>query len=578
MVNLTINNMPVAVEDGTTILDAAKVVGVHIPTLCHMDFHEIKMVNQSANCRVCMVEIEGARALAPACATAVTEGMVVHTSSPRAVNARRAIVELILSDHPKDCLICQWNQNCDLQELAANLNIKEVTLKGKRRSHPKDVSNFSLVRDLEKCILCRRCETMCNAVQTVGVYSAINRGFGTVMGTAFDAPIEETECTFCGQCVSVCPTGALGEADNTGGVWKALSDPGKTVVVQTAPAVRAALGEHFGMKPGARVTGKMVAALRRLGFDYVMDTNFAADLTAMEEAAELIHRMKNGGRLPILTSCCPAWINFIEFQFPELLDVPSTCRSPHEMFGVIAKTYFAEQIHTDPKDITVVSVMPCLAKKYEIRRPELELGDFASVDLVITTNELAGMIREAAISFESLPDEDFDSLMGESSGAGALFGTTGGVIEATIRTASEWHTGKKPDEITFTELRGLKGLREATVDFGGTDIKIAIAHGLGNARKLLEDIRDGKSMYHAIEIMACPGGCVGGGGQPVFSEERAEVLRKRQNALYAEDAESPVRCAHENSEVNKLYKEFLGEPFGGKAHKLLHTQYYDKSL
>ena len=578
MINLTINNMPVSAAEGTTILDAAKLVDVNIPTLCHMDLHDINMINQSANCRVCMVEVEGARTLVPACATSVTEGMNVHTNSPRAVNARRAIVELILSDHPKDCLVCEKNLKCELQELAATLNIKEFTPRGKRRIHPKDVSNFSLIRDPEKCILCRRCETMCNSVQTVGVYSAINRGFETVIGTAFEEPISETECTYCGQCVSVCPTAALDKVDNTQQVWKVLNDPKKIVIVQTAPAVRVALGEHFDMKPGSRVTGKMVSALKRLGFDYVMDTNFAADLTVMEEAAELLHRIKNGGRLPILTSCCPAWINFIEFQFPELLDIPSSCRSPHEMFGVVAKTYFAEQINAHPKNITVVSVMPCLAKKYEIHRPELEHYDLANVDYVITTTGLAEMIKEAAISFENLPDEEFDSVMGESSGAAAIFGSTGGVIEATVRTAYEWYTNKKLGKVEFEKLRGLKGLREATVDFDGTKLKIAIAHGLGNARKLLEDIRDEKSQYHAIEIMACPGGCIGGGGQPAHTGDKIKVLKKRQLALYDEDSENTIRCSHDNKEVLKLYEDYLGEPFGEKAHKLLHTKYFDKSL
>ena len=577
MINLTINNIPVTVSKGTTILDAAKTVNVNIPTLCHMDFHDINMINQSANCRVCMVEVEGARALVPACATAVTEGMVVQTSSPRAVNARRAIIELILSDHPTDCLGCGKNLKCELQTLAATHNITKFTPEGKRRKHPKDISNYSLIRNPEKCILCRRCETMCNKVQTVGVYSAVNRGFETVIGTAFDAPIAETECTFCGQCVSVCPTAALEKVDNNQEVLKALNDPNKLVIVQTAPAVRVALGELFGIKTGTSVTGKMIAALRRLGFDYVMDTNFAADLTVMEEATELLHRIKNGGRLPILTSCCPAWVNFIEFQFPELLDIPSSCRSPHEMFGVIAKTYFAKKLKVKPKDMVVVSVMPCLAKKYEIHRPELEHDESKNVDYVITTTGLADMIKEAAISFNNLPEEEFDSVMGESSGAAAIFGSTGGVIEATARTAYEWYTNKKLKKIEFTQLRGLKGLREATIDFDGTKINLAIAHGLGNARKLLEDIRDGKSEYHAIEIMACPGGCIGGGGQPIFAGDRGKVLAKRQLALYEEDAGSAIRCSHENKEVLQLYEEFLGEPFGKKAHKLLHTSYFDRS-
>ncbi len=578
MVNLTINNIKVSVEEGTTIVEAAKKVGIHIPTLCHLDMHDIKMVNQVATCRVCMVEIEGRRNLAPSCATEVTEGMVVHTNTLKAIKSRRTIVELLLSNHPKDCLICERNQNCELQSLAAELGIREVKYDGYRSHHEKDTSSFSLIRDAEKCILCRRCETMCNEVQTVGVYSAVHRGFDTVIGTAFDNPMLDTVCTFCGQCVSVCPTGALTQVDNTAEVWAALSDPEKYVIVQTAPAVRVALGEEFHIEAGTNVKGKMVSALRRIGFDKVYDTDFAADLTIMEEANELIERIKGNGRLPILTSCCPAWVKFIEHQFPELLDVPSTCKSPHEMFGAIAKTYLAEKLGVDPNKIVIVSVMPCIAKKYEAARPELTLSDEKkNVDLVISTRELARMIREAGINFNLLPDEEFDDIMGASSGAGVIFGTSGGVIEAALRTASSWLSGDKLGKIEFNELRGYKGIREAEVEINGQKLNIAIAHGLGNARELLENVRDNKANYHAIEIMACPRGCVGGGGQPYF-EHDITVLDKRTEAIYQDDEKSTIRFSHENPEIKKLYEEFLEKPGSHKAHELLHTKFTKRSL
>lgn len=577
LINITINNIKIQAEPGKTILECARENGVHIPTLCYINVHNTTMVNQVATCRVCMVEVEGRRNLAPACNTEITEGMVVRTNTIRAIKSRRKMIELFLSNHPKECLICARNQNCELQSLSAELRIREVKYKGAVSDFKKDNSSYSLVRDPNKCILCRRCETMCNLVQTVGVYSAVNRGFDTTMGTAFDNPMLDTACTFCGQCVSVCPTGALTQVVNTVGVWDAINDPDKFVIVQTAPAVRAALGEEFGYPIGTRVTGKMVSALRHIGFDKVYDTDFAADLTIMEEATELIHRIKNNGRLPMLTSCCPAWVKFIEHQFPELLDVPSTCKSPHEMFGAVAKTYLAEKLGIDPKNIVVVSVMPCLAKKYEAVRPELSDQDVANVDYVISTRELAAMIREAGISFKHLPDEEYDSLMGESTGASVIFGVTGGVIEAALRTAYFWLTGEKPADVEFTALRGIEGVKEATYNIGGADLKIAVAHGLGNARQLLEAIRDKKSDYHAIEIMACPGGCVSGGGQP-FHGNNPETMLKRAEAIYEEDRSKELRYSHENPEVIKLYEEFLGEPHSEKAHHLLHTSYTKREL
>lgn len=578
MITVTLNNEKIEMEKGSTILDAANLSGVYIPTLCHLDLQGVEMVNRVGTCRVCVVEVEGRRNLLPACSTEITEGMVIRTHTPRAVKARRTMVELFLSNHPKDCLICERNGRCELQSLAAELGIREVKFQGVRSRHEKDTSSHSLIRDPEKCVLCRRCETMCNQVQTVGVYSPVHRGFDTVMGTAFDLPILDTCCTFCGQCVSVCPTGALTQVDNTAEVWTALQNSEKFVIVQTAPAVRVALGEEFGLTHGSRVTGKMTAALRRMGFDKVYDTDFAADLTIMEEASELIHRLQNGGRLPMLTSCCPAWIKFIEHQFPELLDVPSTCKSPHEMFGAIAKTYLAQKLGIDPDKMVVVSVMPCLAKKYEAARPELAYGaDRGYVDHVISTRELARMIHEAGINFNRLPDEDFDHVMGESTGASVIFGVTGGVIEATLRTVSEWLTGEKPKNIDFKELRGIEGVREATVKVGKDDFHIAIANGLGSARRILESIREGKSNYHAVEIMACPFGCVGGGGQPHHGND-IEVLKKRGEGLYAEDREKKIRISHDNPEIKQLYDEFLEKPFSQKAHELLHTRYSERGV
>jgi len=573
MVEIKINNVATQVPEGATILEAAEQMGVHIPTLCHLDMHDIKMVNQVGTCRVCMVEIEGRHNLMPACATQVFPGMEIHTNTRRAVKARRTNAELLLSNHPPDCLVCERNLSCELQSLAAEMGIKENKYQGARLRSERDKSSYSIVRNAEKCVLCRRCETMCNDVQTVGVYSTVHRGFETVMGTAFDNPMLDTSCTFCGQCVSVCPTGALTEIDDSPKVWRTINDPDKFVVVQTAPAIRVALGESFGMPVGSQVTGKMVTALRRMGFDKVMDTNFGADLTVLEEASEFLHRLEHGGRLPILTSCCPAWVKYIEQQFPELLDIPSTCKSPHEMFGVISKTYLAEKLGIDPEKMVVVSIMPCLAKKFEARRDELSgEGRGADVDYVLSTRELALMIREAGINFKALPDSDFDKLMGESTGAGTIFGTTGGVIEAVVRTVAAWKDGKPPEDINFTQLRGMDGIREAKVTVGGQEVSVGIAHGLGNARKLLEDVRDGKANYHAIEIMACPSGCVGGGGQP-YHGNNIDVLRERAKALYREDEGKPRRMAHENAELKQLYDEFLGEKYGEKAHELLHTTF-----
>jgi len=580
-VNITINGIEIAAEKGESILDAAKRAGIYIPSLCYLNMHDLEVLNRPASCRVCMVEQVGGRKgrLVPACATFVSDGMVVQTNSKKAISARRTIVELMLSDHPTDCLTCAKNLDCELQKLAADLGVTDIRYEGEKTDFEKDESSCSVARDPNKCILCRRCEAVCANVQSVGVLSGINRGFNTLVGTAFDTPLMDTDCTFCGQCAAVCPTGAIVGADHTREMWAALNDPDKYVVVQAAPAIRAALGELFGMSAGESVTGKMVAALRRLGFDQVLDTTFAADVTVMEESTELIHRIEHGGKLPLVASCCPSWIKFIEHQYPDLIDHPSSCKSPQEMFGALAKSYLAEKLGVDPAKIVSVAIMPCLAKKYEAGREELQNDGLANVDLVLSTRELGRMIKEAGILFTALPDEEFDSLMGEASGAGVIFGTTGGVLEAVLRTAYERLSGKKLEKLEFETLRGFTGIgvKEATVEVNGTKLKVAVAHELRNARQLLDDVRTGKSEYHAIEIMACPGGCIAGGGQP-YHHSSEEILNKRREALYKEDKGKTCRRAHENAEVKKLYDEFLGEPYGEKAHELLHTKFVKRSV
>lgn len=570
LVTITINNRELRVEEGTSILEAAKLLEIYIPTLCHMNLHD-GVEHNPGSCRVCVVEVEGRKNLAPACNTPVVEGMNIKTSSIRAIKARRTVVELLLSDHPQDCLLCEKNTNCELQALAADMGIRVMKYKGDMTTFPKDFSSSSIERNLDKCILCRRCVTVCGKIQTVSVLSAVNRGFRTIISPAFGLPMIQTSCTFCGQCVSVCPTGALTEVNNTTKVWNALNDKDKFVIVQTAPAVRAALGESFGIEYGTSVTGKMVAALRSLGFNKVFDTDFAADLTIMEEAAELVDRIQNGGRLPMLTSCCPGWINFFEHEFTDLLDVPSSCKSPQQMFGAIAKSYYAKTLNIDPKNLIVVSVMPCLAKKYEAAREEM--GN--DVDIVISTREIAKMIKEAGIHFNLLEDEEFDSFLGESTGAAVLFGVTGGVMEAALRTAYEWITNENLDQVEFTMIRGLDGIREATIPIGDMQVKAAIASGLGNARKLLNKIRSGEADYQIIEIMACPGGCIDGGGQP-YMHGHYEILKKRAQALYEEDRNKPLRKSHKNPAIVSLYDEFLGKPNSELAHKLLHTHYSAK--
>ena len=581
VVNLIVDNKPVVVKKGTTILQAASEIGIHIPTLCYMKLDDLNIENKPGGCRICVVEVQGRRNLAPACCTDVAEGMIIYTHSIRAINARRTVMELILSDHPSDCLICAKSGNCDLQDMAHNLGIRKIHYQGEQ-SHYREDTSPAIIREVDKCIMCRRCEMMCNDVQTVNVLSAINRGFNSVVAPAFEMNLDHSVCTYCGQCVAVCPTGALTEVDDTGNVIRLLSDPTKTVIVQTAPAVRAALGEEFDMEAGTLVTGKLVAALRRLGFDYVFDTDFAADLTIMEEGTELLNRLgrhlagDKTVKLPILTSCCPAWVKFFEHQFPDMKDIPSTARSPQQMFGSIAKTYFADKLGIKREDLVVVSIMPCVAKKYECGRDEFKVNKNPDVDYAITTRELAALIKISNINFRTLPNEEFDNPLGESTGAGVIFGTTGGVIEAAVRTAYELHTKKELPRLDFDELRGMEGIRKATIDFGGIPIHIGIAHGLGNARKLLEEIQAGKSEFHAIEIMSCPGGCIGGGGQP-YHHGNAEILKKRQKAIYLEDSKKAIRKSHENPYIIKLYDEFLGKPMSEKAHHLLHTAYFDRT-
>jgi NADP-reducing hydrogenase subunit HndD len=580
LVKITIDGKTVEVEKGATIYDAAKLIGVDIPTLCYMNMGDMNIKHNPGGCRMCVVEVEGRRNLAPSCVTPVTNGMTVNTHNMRVLNARRTVLELMLSDHPFDCLICAKSGNCDLQALAQRLGIREIPYEGEQSTYRKDTSP-SIIRDMDKCIMCRRCETMCNEVQTVGALSAVNRGFQAVVAPAFEMNLDHSPCTYCGQCISVCPTGALTEVDHTRQVIQALADPTKTVIVQTAPAVRVALGEEFGMEPGTIVTGKMAAALRKLGFNYVFDTDFAADLTIMEEGTELLGRLNKflAGdkkvKLPILTSCCPAWVKFFEHNFPDMLDIPSTARSPQQMFGAIAKTYFAEKINVKREDLVVISIMPCVAKKYECSRDEFKTNGNPDVDFSLSTRELAQFIKQANIDFNSLADEDFDRPLGESTGAAVIFGTTGGVIEAAVRTAYEIQTGKTLAKVDFQQLRGLENVRSATIDVDGFGLKIGIAHGLGNARKLLEDIRDGKSEFHAIEIMACPGGCIGGGGQP-YHHGDVSILKARFKAIYREDAGKAIRKSHENPYITQLYKEFLGKPCGELSHHLLHTKYFDR--
>ena len=576
LVNLTINGKVVSVPSDTKILEAAKQVNIKIPSLCHLRIDDINFDNNCASCRVCMVS--AGKKLVPACGTLVKEGMVVNTNSPEALKYRKDIVELLLSDHPKDCLSCVKSGNCELQDIAAELGIRKVRFSdGEQSSAPIDISTKSIIKDHSKCILCRRCETMCNEVQTVGVLSGINRGFGTQVSTFFGDDLIDTNCTFCGQCISVCPTGALVEKDNTREAWAALGQKEKPVMVQTAPAVRVGLGEEFGLDPGSISTGKMVAALKALGFDYVFDTNFAADLTIMEESNEFVNRFVKGEKLPILTSCCPAWINFMEYEYPDLLPYLSTCKSPQSMFSPIARHYFAEKVLNKKYDeVIVMSIMPCVAKKFEVSREELGEDGYLDTDISLTTRELARMIKEAGIDLANIDEAEFDSPLGYSTGAADIFGATGGVLEAALRTAYHDITKEEAPSLDFKVVRGMDGIKEASLEIAGHTVNVAAASSLGNARKLMDELREGNSKYHVIEIMACPGGCVAGAGQP-YHGGNYDKIKARAKALYEIDAHKVDRLSHHNPDIIKLYDEFLGERGGHMAHKLLHTQYYNRS-
>lgn len=582
LINLTINGKAVAVEEGTNILEAAKKVNIKIPNLCYLHIDDIGFDNSCASCRVCLVNADGR--LVPSCATLAKAGMKVQTNTPEIIEFRKGVVELLLSDHPQDCYTCTKCGSCGLQDIAVQLGIKKIRFEGERLEKSKDNSSFSIMRDNDKCILCRRCETMCNQVQKVGVLSGVNRGFSTEIGTFFETDLAKTECTFCGQCINVCPTGALLEKDNTDEAWSLLAQKEKPVMVQIAPAVRVGISEEFGLKPGTISTGKVVAALKALGFDYVFDTNFAADLTIMEEANEFVNRLTKGGDLPIMTSCCPAWVNFCESQYPDLTKYLSTCRSPQSMFSPVARYYFADKVLGKKADeVIVMSIMPCIAKKYEVAREELGKDGIIDTDLSLTVRELARMIKEAGIDLSTIEEAEFDSPLGYSTGAADIFGVTGGVLEAALRTAYTDVTKEElPDDaIEFKAVRGFEGIKEATVNVGGTDVNVVAASSLGCARKLMDELRAdlaaGKApKYHIIEIMACPGGCVAGGGQP-FHGGDYEKVKARGAGLYAIDANKPKRKSHQNEDIKKLYAEFLGERGGHNAHTYLHTHYFDRS-
>lgn len=573
MIHLTIDDTPVTVPAGTTILHAAETIGVNIPRLCYLEDLSLE-----GACRICVVEVAGARTYLPSCATKAAEGMVVRTNTPAIRQARRDLVELILDNHPMECQTCERDGQCELQNLAYTLGVRERLFAGKRKRHPIEDSSFSVIRNSEKCILCRRCLRVCSEIQGVNNLSQLYRGFSAIVAPAHEAPMIESVCINCGQCINVCPTAAFLEKNATEEVWAALADPAKHVVVQIAPSIRAAIGEGFGLPAGTPATGQTVTALRRLGFDAVFDTNFGADLTIVEESYELLRRLTSGEALPLLTSCSPGWIKFMEHFYPELIPHASTCKSPMMMLSTLLKTYYAEKQGLDPKNIYVVAVMPCTAKKFESRRPEHFLAEGRPyTDAVLTTRELVWMIKAYGIDFPHLKTGDFDHPLGFSSGAGDIFGTTGGVMEAALRTAAEKLTGHPLNELNFTQVRAVTGLKEATLRIGDLDLNVAVANGLNNAKLVLEKVKSGEKKFHMIELMACPGGCIGGGGQPYPSEGRYvldhAILRQRANALYTIDEAKQIRKSHENPYIQKLYQEYLGEPGGERAHHLLHTRY-----
>ena len=569
MVELTINNIKVQAEDGMTILEAAKSVGINIPTLCHM-----KDLFPTGACRICVVEVEGYRGLIPSCAYPVQEGMIVDTNSAKVRRSRKTIVELLVENHPQDCLICVRNKNCELQDLTEQYGLREHRYVGETKDHAIDISSASMERDPAKCILCGRCVRTCNEIQKVGAIDFTNRGFSSNVTTPYNKGLNVSDCILCGQCILVCPTAALREKGHLKDVQNALNSKDKYVIVQVAPAVRASIGEEYGMPIGTDATGKLVTGLRRLGFKKVFDTNFAADLTIMEEGTELISRVSNGGTLPMFTSCCPGWIKYIEQNRPELLAHVSSCKSPHEMEGAVLKTYYAKKMNIDPKDIYVVSIMPCTVKKFESERPELSEEHMQDVDAVLTVRELVRFFKAAGIDFNDLPEESFDDPLGESTGAAAIFGASGGVMEAALRTAYFKMTGTELENLNLSEIRGMDGVKESTISINGLDVNVAVVNGIGNVDQVLDEIEAGTSKYHFVEVMSCPGGCINGGGLPIH--QKTEKVKKRIEALYAIDEKMKNRRSHENESVQKLYKEFLGEPNGHVAHEILHTKYINR--
>ncbi len=571
MINLTIDGIKVTVPADYTVLEAAKAAKINIPTLCYL-----KDVNKIGACRMCLVEVKGARGLGAACVLPVTEGMEVKTNTEALRKARKANLELLLSNHNRECTSCVRSANCELQALCNEYGVTDYPFEGSKTEHTVDEISPSIVRDNSKCILCRRCVAVCNEVQKIGAIGVSKRGFNTMVGCIYGNSLAESPCINCGQCIVACPVGALHEKDSIKDVWAALSDPTKHVVVQPAPAVRAALGEEFGLPVGTNVTGKLAASLRRLGFDKVFDTDFAADLTIMEEGTELLGRIKNGGVLPMITSCSPGWIKYCETFYPEFIPNLSSCKSPHEMMGAVVKSYYAEKSGIDPKDIYVVSVMPCTAKKFEAGREELSNNGLQDVDAVLTVRELAKMIKTAGIDFVDLDDEDFDDVLGESTGAAVIFGVTGGVMEAALRTVYEVVTGKTLENVNLTAVRGMEGIKEAEVDLDGKIVRVAVAHGTGNASALLDSIKRGEKQYDFIEIMGCPGGCITGGGQPILSAKQLMSIDPktlRAKALYSEDEAKTLRKSHENPAIKKIYEEYFGEPNSHKSHEVLHTHY-----
>ena len=556
MINLTIDGRNIEVPEGTTILQAAAKLNIDIPTLCYL-----KEINEIGDCRMCLVEVEGKRGFATSCIQKVEEGMVVHTKTPEVLEARKTMLDLILSNHHQDCDNCVRKENCELQDLIKQFDKEKTVYEGTKNTYEIDDKSPSIVRDPNKCILCRRCVSMCNKVQKIGAIGVTERGFNSCVSTAGHNSLNDVNCTFCGQCIEVCPTGALREKDSTQIVWDKINDKNTYVIVQTAPSVRVALGEEFGMPIGTNVEGKMVNALKQMGFDKVFDTNTGADFTIVEEGTEFIKRLQNNDNLPMITSCCPGWVKYIEMNYPENIGHLSSCKSPHEMFGALLKTYYAKKEEIDPSKMFVVSVMPCIAKKYERQREEMK----QDVDAVITTRELARMIKQAKIDFVNLEDAKFDDPMGEATGAAAIFGVTGGVMEAALRSVSEIVTGKPLDKISFEQVRGESGIKRAEIEIGDKKVKVAVAHGLANAQTIMEEIKSGKADYQFVEIMACPGGCITGGGQPIKNakiQEEVDIHKKRAEAMYSIDEKSVIRKSHENPVLKQIYKEFLGEPNG----------------